>query len=50
VFVILSFGENIEIETYLLWPAILMLGVHAREMAAAHPAATRPTAGEPEPT
>lgn len=33
VFVLLSFGENIEIETYLLWPALLMLGVHAREMA-----------------
>ncbi len=34
VFVILSFGENIEIEAYLLWPALLVLGIHAREMAA----------------
>ncbi|WP_136442598.1 O-antigen ligase domain-containing protein [Pacificoceanicola onchidii] len=33
VLVLLSFGENIEIEAYLLWPALLMLGVHAREMA-----------------
>jgi hypothetical protein len=33
VFFILSMGENIEIEAYLLWPAFLMLGVHLREMA-----------------
>lgn len=32
VFVILSFGENIEIEVYLLWPALLILGIHAREL------------------
>ena len=32
VLLILSFGENIEIEAYLLWPAILLLGVHAREV------------------
>ncbi|MCF1502422.1 hypothetical protein L0F51_01410 [Afifella sp. H1R] len=32
VFIILSFGENIEIEAYLLWPALLLLGIHAREM------------------
>ncbi|MGB7431414.1 MAG: hypothetical protein WA921_02980 [Ahrensia sp.] len=32
-FGILTFGENIEIETYLLWPAILILGIHIREMA-----------------
>lgn len=38
-FTILSFGENIEIEVYLLWPAVLILGVHAREIAAA----ARPT-------
>lgn len=31
VMVVLSFGENIEIEAYLLWPALLMLGIHARE-------------------
>lgn len=30
---LLSFGENIEIEAYLLWPALLMLGIHAREVA-----------------
>lgn len=29
---LLSFGENIEIEAYLLWPALLVLGVHAREI------------------
>jgi hypothetical protein len=33
VFLILSMGENIEIEAYLLWPAFVMLGVHLREMA-----------------
>lgn len=33
VFVLLTFGENIEIEAYLLWPALVMLGVHAREVA-----------------
>lgn len=32
---LLSFGENIEIEAYLLWPALMMLGIHAREMARA---------------
>ncbi|WP_434289907.1 O-antigen ligase family protein [Celeribacter sp. SCSIO 80788] len=32
VIALLSFGENIEIETYLLWPALLMLGIHAREL------------------
>lgn len=31
-FTLLSFGENIEIEAYLLWPALMMLGIHAREM------------------
>lgn len=29
---LLSFGENIEIEAYLLWPALLILGIHAREL------------------
>lgn len=33
VMIVLSFGENIEIQTYLLWPALLILGVHAREVA-----------------
>ncbi len=32
VFAVLSFGENIEIEAYLLWPALLILGIHAREL------------------
>lgn len=32
VFLILSMGENIEIEAYLMWPALLLLGVHMREM------------------
>ncbi len=30
--VILTFGENVEIEAYLLWPALVLLGVPAREM------------------
>lgn len=30
---LLSFGENIEIQVYLLWPALVLLGVHLREMA-----------------
>jgi hypothetical protein len=30
---LLSFGENIEIVAYFLWPALVMLGVHLREMA-----------------
>ena len=30
--VILTFGENVEIEAYLLWPALVLLGIHAREM------------------
>ena len=32
-FTILSFGENIEIQAYLLWPALMLLGIHAREIA-----------------
>ncbi|WP_188789057.1 O-antigen ligase family protein [Salipiger pallidus] len=35
VMILLTFGENIEIEAYLLWPALLMLGIHARERMAA---------------
>ncbi|WP_353476194.1 O-antigen ligase domain-containing protein (plasmid) [Salipiger sp. H15] len=31
--VLLSFGENLEIEAYMFWPALLMLGVHLREVA-----------------
>lgn len=30
--VILTFGENLEIEVYLFWPALLLLGLHLREM------------------
>ncbi len=32
-FLLLSFGENIEIEVYLMWPALVMLGCHLREVA-----------------
>jgi hypothetical protein len=32
--VLLSFGENVEIEAYMLWPALIVLGLHARELAA----------------
>ncbi|MBE9638755.1 O-antigen ligase domain-containing protein [Salipiger pacificus] len=31
--VLLSFGENLEIEAYMFWPALLLLGVHLREVA-----------------
>jgi hypothetical protein len=30
---LLSFGENVEIEAYMLWPALVILGIHARECA-----------------
>jgi hypothetical protein len=30
---LLSFGENIEIQVYLLWPALVALGIHLRDMA-----------------
>lgn len=33
----LSMGENIEIEAYLMWPALMLLGIHLREMAARAP-------------
>jgi hypothetical protein len=29
----MTFGENIEIQVYLLWPALVILGIHLREMA-----------------
>ena len=32
-FLLLSFGENIEIQAYMLWPALVILGIHARELA-----------------
>ncbi|MDB2407397.1 O-antigen ligase domain-containing protein [Jannaschia sp.] len=31
--VLLTFGENVEIEAYMLWPALLLFGLHAREVA-----------------
>jgi hypothetical protein len=37
--VLLSFGENIEIQAYMLWPGLVLLGIHAREMAGVRPAA-----------
>lgn len=30
--VLLSFGENLEIQAYMLWPGLMVLGIHAREM------------------
>ncbi len=30
--ILLTFGENVEIEAYLLWPALMMLGIHTREI------------------
>ena len=42
--VLLSFGENIEIEAYMLWPGLVMLGVHLREMQA-DSSAERPALG-----
>ena len=30
--VLLSFGENLEIEAYMLWPGLVLLGVHLREV------------------
>ena len=32
--ILLSFGENLEIEAYMLWPGLVLLGVHLREVAA----------------
>ncbi len=34
VFLLMSFGENIEIEVYLFWPSLILLGIHAREIEA----------------
>jgi len=33
--VLLSFGENVEIQAYMLWPGLMLLGVHLREVAQA---------------
>lgn len=41
VIVLLTFGENVEIEAYLLWPALVMLGIHCRETAADSSSADR---------
>jgi hypothetical protein len=30
--VLLSFGENLEVEAYMLWPGLIVLGIHAREV------------------
>lgn len=30
--ILLSFGENLEIEAYMLWPGLMILGLHAREL------------------
>jgi hypothetical protein len=35
--VILTFGENLEIEVYLFWPSLLLLGIHAREIQTERP-------------
>jgi hypothetical protein len=35
--IILTFGENLEIEVYMLWPAFVLLGIHAREVAQDQP-------------
>ena len=32
--ILLSFGENIEIEAYMLWPGLMILGIHAAELQA----------------
>jgi hypothetical protein len=37
-FVILTFGENLEVEVYLLWPAYILLGIHLREVELGLPA------------
>ncbi|THD74760.1 O-antigen ligase domain-containing protein [Thalassobius vesicularis] len=31
--VLLSMGENLEIEAYMIWPSLIVLGLHLREMA-----------------
>ncbi len=31
--VLLSMGENLEIEAYMIWPGLVLLGIHARELA-----------------
>lgn len=36
VVILLSFGENIEIQAYLLWPGLMVWGIHAREMMQDH--------------
>ncbi|MEM8729125.1 MAG: O-antigen ligase domain-containing protein [Pseudomonadota bacterium] len=38
--VLLSMGENIEIEAYLIWPGLVVLGLHARELGQDKPAVT----------
>lgn len=40
-FTMMTFGENIEIQLYLLWPALVALGLHLREMASGMRAGTQ---------
>ena len=30
--ILLSFGENLEIEAYMIWPGLVVLGIHAAEL------------------
>jgi hypothetical protein len=43
----LTFGENMEIETYMFWPAFMILGIHAREAMLAGRAARVARAASP---
>lgn len=46
-FTMMTFGENIEIQLYLLWPALVALGLHLREMAQRAPRRSRTRADGP---
>ncbi|WP_298836701.1 O-antigen ligase domain-containing protein [uncultured Roseobacter sp.] len=48
-FLLLSFGENIEIEAYLMWPALVLLGCHIREMETRRDAEQASAASRPLP-
>ncbi|MFV0384106.1 O-antigen ligase domain-containing protein [Paracoccus sp. (in: a-proteobacteria)] len=41
ILVLLSFGENLEIEAYMLWPGLILLGIHAAELRSDAQAAVR---------
>ena len=47
--ILLSFGENLEIEAYMLWPGLMLLGVHLREVARSAQTQDRPFATGEEP-